>query len=75
MGLATLFAIPIFEKHGLQRWVRFFFLLNALVTPLIAFVYFYPNFSDKLLLIGIPWGITAPVSMLLLAIMLRKSAK
>ena len=75
MGLATLFAIPIFEKHGLQRWVRFFFLLNALVTPLIAFVYFYPNFSDKLLLIGIPWGITAPVSMLLLAIMLRKKSE
>ena len=43
MGLATLFAIPIFEKHGLQRWVRFFFLLNALVTPLIAICLFLPK--------------------------------
>ena len=72
MGLATLFAVPVFEKQGFQKWVRYCFLVHALVTPLIAFVYFYPNFSDKLLLIGIPWAITAPVSMLLLAIMFRK---
>jgi hypothetical protein len=73
MGLATLFAVPVFEKQGLQRWVRIFFLLNGLVTPLIAFVYFYPTFSNKLLLVGLPWGITAPVSMLLLAIMFKKN--
>jgi hypothetical protein len=72
MGLATLFAVPVFEKQGFQKWVRYCFLIHALVTPLIAFVYFYPKFSDKLLLIGIPWAITAPVSMLLLAIMFRK---
>ena len=54
MGLAALFAVPVFEKQGFQKWVRYFFLIHALVTPLIAFVYFYPNFSDKLLLIGIP---------------------
>lgn len=74
MGLATLFAVPVFQKQGFQRWVRYSFLIHALVTPLIAFVYFYPNFSDKLLLIGIPWGITAPVSMLLLALMFRKES-
>lgn len=72
MGLATLFAVPVFEKLGFQKWVRYCFLSNALVTPLIAFVYFYPYFSDKLLLLGIPWAITAPLSMLLLALMFRK---
>ncbi len=72
MGLATLFAVPVFKKQGFQRWVRYLFLIHGLVTPLIAFVYFYPNFSDRLLLIGLPWGITAPSSMLLLAIMFRK---
>jgi hypothetical protein len=72
MGLATLFAVPVFKKQGFQKWVRYCFLVHALVTPLIAFIYFYPNFSDKLLLIGIPWAITAPVSMLLLAMMFRK---
>ena len=73
MGLATLFAVPVFEKQGFQKWVRYLFLIHALVTPLIAFVYFYPNFSDKLLLLGLPWGITAPLSMLLLAIMFKKN--
>ncbi len=72
MGLATLFAVPIFKKHGPQKWVRYSFLVHSFVTPLIAFVYFYPTFSDKLLLLAIPWAITAPVSMLLLALMLRK---
>ena len=72
MGLATAFAIPVFEKKVIQKWVRYCFLAHALVTPLIAFVYFYPNFSNQLLLLGIPWGITAPASMLLLAIMFKR---
>ena len=75
MGLATLFAVPVFEKRGFQKWVRRFFLANGLVTPLIMFVYFYPNFTDTLVLMGLPWAITAPVSMLLLAIMLKKTYK
>jgi hypothetical protein len=73
MGLATLFAVPIFEKKGFQKWVRSLFLGNGLITPLIMFVYFYPNFSDKLVLLGLPWAITAPGSMLALAIMFRKA--
>jgi hypothetical protein len=71
MGLATLFAVPVFKKQGFHKWVGYCVLVHALVIPLIAFVYFYPNFSDRLLLIGIPWAITAPVSMLLLALMFR----
>ena len=59
VGLATLFAVPVFKKEGFQKWVRISFLANALVTPLIAYVYFYPDFSEKLLLIAIPWTITA----------------
>jgi hypothetical protein len=75
MGLATLFAMPVFEKTGFQKWVRLIFLIHGLVTPLIAFVYFYPVFSDQLLLIGLPWGITAPAAMLVLAIMFKKNYK
>lgn len=60
MGLATLSAVPIFEKKGYQNWIRNVFLIHALVTPLIAFVYFYPHFSKQLLLIAIPGSITAP---------------
>jgi len=75
MGLATLFAVPVLKKQGLQRWARYLFLIHGLATtPLISFVYFYPNFSDRLLLIGIPWGVTAPMSMLLLALVFRKGS-
>lgn len=73
MGLATLLAASIFERQGFQRWVRISFLANAIVTPLIAFVYFYPNFSETILLLGIPWMITAPLAMLLLAILFRRN--
>ena len=73
MGFATLFAVPVFEKRGLQRWIRYTFFLNGTITNLlIGFVYFYPNFSDKLLFIGFIWAITAPLSMLLLALHFRK---
>lgn len=72
LGLATLFAVPLFTKQGLERWLRRFFLANGLITPLIAFVYFYPNFSTTLLLLGLPWIVTAPGSMLLLALFFRR---
>ena len=75
MGLATLVAIPVFEKHGIQRWVRISFIANAVVTPLITIVYFYPVYSYNLLLLGLPWAITAPISMLTLSIMFRKNYK
>jgi hypothetical protein len=73
MGLATLIAIPIFKKEGFQKWVRYALIAHTLITPLIVFVYFYPTFSERLLLIGVPWGITAPIFMLMLALMFKKS--
>ena len=46
----------------------FFFLANGLFTPVIAFVYFYPQFSYGLLLLALPWVITVPGSIFLLAL-------
>jgi hypothetical protein len=66
LGLATLFAVPLFAGRGLERWVRRLFLANALVTPLISIVYFYPEFSTTLLLLGLPWIFTATGSMFFL---------
>ena len=71
MGLATLFALPVFEKKGNQRKVRVAFRANAWVTPLIAFVYFYPTYSETLLLLGLPWAFTAPWAMWALAMYFR----
>jgi hypothetical protein len=75
MGLAMLSATPVFDKNGFDKWVKYGFLIHGFVTPLIAYVYFYPVFSEDLLLIGIPWAITAPLSMLLLALWFRKGVE
>ena len=73
LNLATLFAFPVFEKQGFQRWVRYFFLANGLITPLFAVSYFYPTFSVPILMLGgIPWAITVPGCLLLLALFFRK---
>ena len=71
MGLVSLLAVPAFDDVGFERWVRWSLLANALVTPLIAFVYFYPTFSGNLLMLGLPWAITAPAFMLMVALALR----
>jgi hypothetical protein len=71
LSLATLFAVPLFANHGLQRWVKGFFLANGLVIPLFAVVYFYPVFSTTLLLLGLPWIVTATGSMFFLVLFFR----
>jgi hypothetical protein len=75
MGLASLIAIPAFEKEGFQKWVRISFIANAAVTPLISIVYFYPTYSHNLLLLGFPWAVTAPMFMLMLAMLFRKNSR
>jgi hypothetical protein len=72
MGVAMLFAVPVFQGHGFEGWVRIAFIANAAVTPLIAIVYFYPVYSAKLLVLGFPWGITAPCAMLFLALLFKR---
>jgi hypothetical protein len=72
MGLASLVAVPALERTGFERWVRWALLANALVTPLIGIVYFAPTFSTRLLFLGFPWAITAPLFMFMLALALRR---
>lgn len=72
MGIASIFVLPLFKKQGFEQWVWIAFLANASVTPLIAFVYFYPEFSESLLLLAIPWTVTAPLMMLFLALWFKR---
>jgi len=72
MGLAMLVAIPALKGRGAARWVRRAFIAHALTTPFIAVVYFYPGYSETLLLLGLPWAVTAPWAMLALALYLAK---
>jgi hypothetical protein len=73
MGLASFAAVPLFEKKGFQRWVRLSLIANAAVTPLITVVYFYPTYSYNLLVLGLPWAITAPLFMIMLALWFKKN--
>jgi hypothetical protein len=73
MGIATLFAIPLFSRNGFQKWARYSLVAHTAVTPLIMFVYFYPNFSNQLLVLATPWAITAPMFMLLIALYFKKT--
>jgi len=72
MGIATLLAVPALSKIGFEKWVRMSLVAHGLVTPFISIVYFYPTYSKKLLFLGFPWAVTAPLFMVLLAIALRK---
>ena len=74
MGLATLFALPALRREGIERWVRMSALAHVAATVLAGVVYFSPSYSTRLLLLGSPWGITAPAFMLLLGAALRRRA-
>lgn len=71
MAIAMLLAVPALDQSGADRQARQALLANVWVTPLIAVVYFYPGFSERLLLLGLPWAVTAPLAMLMLARALR----
>jgi len=73
MGLSTLFAAAAFDREEL--WIRRFFVANGLFTAVIVFIYFYPAFSIRLLLLGTPWILTAPGSILLLAVHFARQAR
>lgn len=71
MGVTTLVIVPVLRNAGIERWVRIACIGNVVATLLAGVVYFYPTYSNKLLLLGFPWGITAPLFMLLLAVALK----
>jgi len=71
MGASTLFAAFSLPRKGPGIWARRLLLSNAIITPVIAFIYFYPHFSLGVLLLGLPWLITAPGSLLALAFYFR----
>jgi len=71
MGLTALLIIPALRNHGIERWVRVACTAHVVATALAGIVYFYPTYSNRLLLLGFPWGITAPLFMVLIAVALR----
>jgi hypothetical protein len=68
MGLATLFAAGALAGDDANRWLRRFLIANGLLDPIIIAIYVFP----WLLLAGSLWIVTAPGSMLLLAMYFRR---
>lgn len=75
MGLAALLIIPALETTGVERRVRVACIAHIVATVLSGIVYFHSSYSNKLLLLGFPWAITAPAFMLLLARALLERVK
>jgi len=71
MGLATLLIIKALGNTGVERRARLACMAHVVATALSGIVYFYPTYSQKLLLVGFPWAITAPLFMVLVGIVLR----
>ncbi len=71
MGLAALMIIPALERSGVEQRVRIACRAHVVATLLSGVVYFSPTFSNRLLMLGLPWAITAPLFMWLLAVALR----
>jgi hypothetical protein len=75
MAIAMLLLIPALEHAGIERWARWSCIANLIATVFAGVVYFYPTFSSNVLLVGLLWAVTAPLTMLLLALTLRRKAE
>jgi hypothetical protein len=71
MGITALLIIPALRRGGAEGRARIACGAHVAATVLSGVVYFYPTFSQRLLLLGFPWAITAPVFMVLVALALR----
>lgn len=71
MGVAAVLIVPALHDSREERRVRLAGVAHGAATVLAGVVYFYPTYSNRLLLLGFPWAITAPLFMGLLAYALR----
>ncbi len=69
MSFSTLFAAPVFSGDGLERYTRIFLLANGILAPFIPLQMVFP----LLLYVSALQGITFPVSMILIALVLKQS--
>ena len=58
MSLATLFAAPVFFGTNLKKWIRFFFISNGIISPIILSTQIYPLMAYA----GSTWILTMPLS-------------
>lgn len=70
MSLATLFAFPVFSRTGSERWVRWAFLANGVIAPIILLTQLYPLIAY----LGASWIITLPASSILVTRLFKRAS-
>jgi hypothetical protein len=68
MSLSTLFAFPVFSKTGPERWIRWAFLANGVIAPVILLTQVYPLTAY----LGASWIVTLPASSILTTILFKR---
>lgn len=71
MSLSTLFSAGIFVRRGLESWLKWVFILNGVIAPVILSTQIYPEMAYA----GATWIITLPLSSILLAILFYRLKK
>ena len=69
MSLSTLVAALVFDRLGLECWIRRALLVNGLLAPVIALQAFYP----VLFFVAAIWVISFPAATMLLAAWFRRA--
>ncbi len=77
MSLAALFVSLVFQKDGIEQWIRWLFIANGFFAMTAAIVYVLtanPLHIVGLLSVGI-WSITFPAAAILLAILFKRAER
>ncbi len=77
MSLAALFVSPVFQKVGIENWIRWLFIVNGIfaMTAVTGYVLTAnPLHIVGLLSVGV-WSITFPVATTLLAILFKRAER
>lgn len=69
MSLATLFAAPVFDGRGLERWIRWALVVNGVLAPAIALQIIYPPLWN----VAAVWVVSFPASTVMLAVWYRRT--
>jgi hypothetical protein len=75
LGFAFLFVAGVFEGHGLECWIRWFFVLNGLANISLIFAFAFGIEMLTLVVAFLSWVVTLPVAGLLVALMFRTNAR
>lgn len=69
MSLATLFAFPVFKSDGQEKWIRWAFLTNGVIAPIILLTQLYPLIAY----LGASWIVTLPSSSILVTLLFKRA--